>query len=113
MNQAEIKINFTDKKEDYIRKTIDIKKAEEYTQEIFNEIKNKVKEKYKEKEEEKENNDILAGHITINFKQDSEEILGKLSRFLKSIKDAAITSKLDKESYYELQKKALRMKMKF
>ncbi len=109
MNTAEVRINFTDEKEDCVKKTIEIKKAEEYTHELFNEIKQKVKDKFKQEETD----DVLGGQVVIKFLQDSDEILGKLERFLKSLKDKTVISRMDKESYYDLQKNAMRMKLKF
>ena len=80
MNTAEVRINFTDEKEDCVKKTIEIKKAEEYTHELFNEIKQKVKDKLKQEETDD---------------------------------DKTVISRMDKESYYDLQKNAMRMKLKF
>ena len=102
LDEVKVRILFNDGTDKALIKQISIKEPQKQVREMLSEIRSKLKDKHKNSDSD---DDPLSGALIIRFKQDTDVLEEKMSRFLMQVKERIHSGKLAKLSYYDLEKK--------
>lgn len=107
---VEYRIIFNDGKDRGIQKNGKIEDPQQEATALIKEIREKLKALHNERSLD---DDPLANIVMVRSKQDDEELLEKIARFLNSVKERIRVAKLSKLSYADMEKKVKGMTTEF
>lgn len=110
LEQYKVRILLNDGKDKAFEKQENITDPSGQVDKWFKEIRAKLKEKHSEIDLD---DHPLAGHVMIRYVQEEDKIMERMAKFLSSVKETVRTSKLNKESYYDMQMKIKNKRVEF
>jgi hypothetical protein len=110
LEEFKIRILLNDGVDKAFEKQEDIKDASAQVNGWFKEIRDKIKQKHSELDLE---DHPLAGHVMIQYTQEEDRIMDQMARFLNKIKETVRSSKMNKDSYYDMQMKIKNKQIEF
>ena len=110
MEEFKIRIVLNDGEDKAFEKQEDITDASRQVDSWFKEIREKLKKKHSSLDLD---DHPLAGQVLIRYTQEEDKIMDQMARFLNRIKETIRTSKMNRDSYYDMQMKIKNKKVEF
>ncbi|MBW3019631.1 hypothetical protein KY329_05635 [Candidatus Woesearchaeota archaeon] len=102
LEEYKIRILLNDGADKAFERQEDIKDASAQVDAWFREIREKLKQRHSQLDLE---DHPLAGHVVLQYTQEEDKIMDQMARFLNRIKETIRSSKMNKDSYYDMQMK--------
>jgi len=102
LEEFKIRILLNDGTDKAFEKQEDIKDASTQVDGWFKEIRDRLKKKHSELDLD---DHPLAGQVVLQYTQEEDRVMDQMARFLNRIKETVRSSKMNKDSYYDMQMK--------